>query len=780
MVSTRRSNRTLATVIRESPVDVSEKKHSENGDPSATSLNFNRVDSQISGGSANVESAEEESLSGPDDISAPSKKRARSNQVTAKNRPKKYVRGKQGGLQGLMKMPIEIFNEIAYLLTPGDLLSLARSSRFFRSMLLQRSAVQMWRHAESSVHGLPPCPPDMCEPQYAALMFSKYCTLCGASATAKVDAHLAVRLCSACRDTQLQELNTSRPPFDLELVHYSMYTRPKREKSQPRLPRHTVFGLKHEVEEVRAKQDQLRRTKDQKGLDKWEREKKAAVLSRNKHARLLVSYIEKSEHSREVDLDNMKQQRRKDIVERLKALGWTDKDMTFDGPPVKPWSALVDAPKPLTDRIWTNILPKLTEMLEENRELNITNEKKHQRLLRRMLVDKFLMHMKYTTHPFEAIFETLGVPTPLPPDLTNRSGMIKSFLLQKASPETPNPFPKTQAMLDWDCLRDLSEVEMSLEEVGAKLEERKAEIEEKALEWRTLTERQLVQRLTSETSEYNKDVVLKVKGTIEPTSQLSRNTRLLLRADTIFKREMSNSIRVLSASSYTGLIPDYYPNFVSSKFDGLKETVFGNSSRYSQETDLNKYVRDTEAEEIAKLLLLELDMPDASHIELQVLRARFVCGRCVDKKPKTWIKMVGHYLEESTFWDVQKDDTHHAPVRHPILVRHLHALEATDNAKPLIRLLAEDEATSMTALAEGMLFSWPCCYLCEATGRRSKRLSKDDILVHMLEVHDVTEPVEGVYYGANPHEPLENTWHEEWDKFHDARATVPGSSVPKS
>ncbi|KAG8784599.1 hypothetical protein FRC12_018510 [Ceratobasidium sp. 428] len=754
MVSTRRSNRTPATVTRESPIDVSEKKYNENG------------------GSVDVESDEEGILSEQDDVLAPSKKRARSNQVTAKNRPKKYVRGKQGGLRGLMKMPIEIFNEIAYLLTPGDLLSLTRSSKFFRSMLLQRSAVQMWRRAESSVPGLPPCPPDMCEPQYAALMFSKHCTLCGAGATAKVDAHLAVRLCSACRDTQLQVLNTSRSSVNFELVRYSTHTRPKREKSQPRLSIHSVFGLKHEVEEVRAKQDQFRRTKDQKGLDKWEKEKKAAVLSRIEHAKLLIRYIEESELSREADLDNMKQQRRTNIVERLKALGWTDKDMSFDVPLVKSWSALVDAPKPLTDRIWTNILPKLTQMLEENRERNITNEKKHQRLLRRALVDKFLLHMKYTAHPFETIFEALGVPTPLPPDLTNRSGMIKSLVLQKTSPETPNPFPKPQAMLEWDCLRDLSEVEMSLEEVGAKLEERKEEIEEKVLEWRTLTERHLVQRLTSETSEYDKDVVLKVKDTTEPTSQLSRNTRLLLRADTIFKQEMSDSIRVLSASSYGGLIPDYYPNFVSSKSDSLKETIFGDYSRYSQETNLNKYVRDTETEEIAKLLLLELNVPDASHIELQALRARFVCGRCVDKKPKAWTRMLGHYMEELTFWDVQKDDTRHPPVRHPILVRHLHALERTENSKPLIRLLAKEEATEMTALVENASDVKLYCYLCEATGRRNKRLSRDDMLVHMQEVHDATTPVGRVYYGAEAHKESDSTWCEEWDMFHDARATA--------
>lgn len=39
-------------------------------------------------------------------------KRARSTVPKPKGPRKKYVRGKQGGLQGMMKMPLEIFTEV--------------------------------------------------------------------------------------------------------------------------------------------------------------------------------------------------------------------------------------------------------------------------------------------------------------------------------------------------------------------------------------------------------------------------------------------------------------------------------------------------------------------------------------------------------------------------------------------------------------------------------------------------------------------------------------------
>ena len=94
-----------------------------------------------------------------------------------------------------MKMPLEIFTEvcclciftifanlrmvhqIAYHITPGDLVALVRCSKFFRNMLLRRSASLIWQRAAQNMAGLPPCPAGMCEPQYAALMFSKHCTV---------------------------------------------------------------------------------------------------------------------------------------------------------------------------------------------------------------------------------------------------------------------------------------------------------------------------------------------------------------------------------------------------------------------------------------------------------------------------------------------------------------------------------------------------------------------------------------------------------------------------
>ncbi|KAG8755646.1 hypothetical protein FRC12_010818, partial [Ceratobasidium sp. 428] len=224
------------------------------------------------------------------------RKRARTSQVAFQASRKKHVRGKQGGLKGLMRMPIEIFTEIAYLLWPGDLLALAWSNKFFRGVLFQRSAVHMWQRAQSNVPGLPPCSPELNEPQYAALVFSKTCTLCGANAMAKLDVYLVARLCSSCRDTELQELNPREDPLvKLNLIRYSSDTRPKRDASDDSRTRYTkgaVFGFRHEIEEVQEMQQSLRRKRNKQDLAKWEDERRLATNARHKHAKKLLKYLQ--------------------------------------------------------------------------------------------------------------------------------------------------------------------------------------------------------------------------------------------------------------------------------------------------------------------------------------------------------------------------------------------------------------------------------------------------------------------------------------------------------
>jgi hypothetical protein len=65
--------------------------------------------------------------------------------------------------------------QILSFLYPMDLLNLSRTSKDFRNLLLQRSSAAAWKAARLQVDGLPDCPPDLSEPQYANLAFYPHC-----------------------------------------------------------------------------------------------------------------------------------------------------------------------------------------------------------------------------------------------------------------------------------------------------------------------------------------------------------------------------------------------------------------------------------------------------------------------------------------------------------------------------------------------------------------------------------------------------------------------------
>ncbi|KAG8767564.1 hypothetical protein FRC12_006170 [Ceratobasidium sp. 428] len=752
MVSTRSKSRAnlAADPLEENQVQELENEHEighlhEDKDPSLTP---------------------DDNLSERDDKPTRDKKRARTSQATSQAGRKKYVRGKQGGLQGLMRMPIEIFTEIACLLWPEDLLALAWSNKFFHGVLFQRSAVHIWQCAQSNVPGLPPCPSELNEPQYAALVFSKTCTLCGATATARPDVYLVARLCSSCRDTELQELNSREDPLvELDLIRYSPDTRPKRVTSDDSRTRYTkgaVFGFKSEIEEAREIRQSFLRKRNKQGLAKWEGERRLAAQVRDEHAKQLRRYLGAVAGSREEKVDQLKEQRQNIIFERLKALNWTDEDLVFKGPEAKPWHALVSAPKPLTDRIWTNMLPKLTQILEENRERHALEAKKQRRIDRLTCVDRFLMRMKYLEHPFEPIFQALGVPTPPPPDFAGPSTRWAS-IIKKNEPQAANPFPKSLSALKWECLKEFDETEMSIEEVEAKLEGRKDVISEKVLEWRALTEQQLVERLGPELSNAQDEAVLVIDNNTDLATQLSRNTRLLLRADTVFKQvafDPDDKFKIPYSA------PCYYPRFISSVDDHLHLRERHYSPWQKKAVSLDLYARDTKTERVVKLMLQDLGLPDVSHIELKVMGERFMCGRCCDYEPDSWTSFVWHFLRELDTWDRRGNAVQQLPVRHGIELRNVHDIESP-NTRPLVQLLSQELASKLKEAFEN---SWlrPQCYLCQAAGCDSFRTRF--MIDHMKDRHDVTDPVEGIHYGDYHDGPSKSRdeWYEKWDEYHDA------------
>lgn len=106
----------------------------------------------------------------------------------------------------LTLLPPEMIRQIALSLGPGDLLTLARTCRHLRKMLMSKSYAPIWQEAEEMTPRLPRRPSELSSPQYAALVFSNYCTLCGGDKSVELEAALRVRLCQSCRVSELVDI----------------------------------------------------------------------------------------------------------------------------------------------------------------------------------------------------------------------------------------------------------------------------------------------------------------------------------------------------------------------------------------------------------------------------------------------------------------------------------------------------------------------------------------------------------------------------------------------
>ncbi|KAF8596717.1 hypothetical protein BDV93DRAFT_527881 [Ceratobasidium sp. AG-I] len=766
------------------------------------------IDDLIGSGHRSLDEEDEVDQDGPEGRMP---KRARFNDPKPKAPRKKYVRGKQGGLQGMMKMPLEIFTEIACHITPGELIALIRCSRFFRMMLLRRSAILIWQRAAQNVHGLPPCLTGMCEPQYAALMFSKHCTLCGAASTAKLDPYLRVRLCSTCRDTQLEAWSIGSLHECAYLISRSGVSKPKTAGGghKGRSYRPKYYCLLPEAQELRRKSQELQHSKDHRAYACWVEERQKEIQLRSKEASALQEYILSTSKSHVAGLVDARKQRREVVRERLNALGWTDAEQKLCSRFAKSWNALVDTPKPLTDRTWNNLLPKLVPLLEGNRAWRLEDEKLQRRIQRQKFLHKLLMEMKRTEDPFAAAHAALvtnqGSEIPVVQNSDSNSDLdlspffptldaLKATQVQRGVAQ--NPFPKTNKMLEWECLKDLSEMEVEVGRIEELFNERREQVRQSVGDWRTDLEKRLVEIYetgvegTLEGGGTKAEPIVKVNGSTDSTKGLSPHVRFLLRADTIFKEDTFESIQYDEDLSFFGeqvpAIPSlcYYPNIISQD-DSFHEFPEWQSP-FEPEVNAERYLPYTEAEKLVKKMLVDIQMPDVARMELEAMKSRFACGRCTELKPMTWDNLVLHYMQQQQQWGKDLIKTGLYTIGHPIAFRNVHNVDWTTNPKPLARILTVEEASNMDFISRfGLDRFW--CMLCDGTGRHHLDLV-EGVRVHLQDVHNIEDPTEGLYYRSEQdYDPVSNffsdEWQKQWDAFHDAQAasaelTTTSSSSP--
>ncbi|KAI0794311.1 hypothetical protein C8Q74DRAFT_1445734 [Fomes fomentarius] len=315
---------------------------------------------------------------------------APTNATTQAVTTKGAVRLRRGCLQDLPDTAVELQLEIYGQLDPQDLLNMSRTCKKFRKFFLHRNNEKLWDSVVSNAEGLPPRPPWMSVQGFIHLLFSPTCHNCGASNVRKALWPWFVRYCGKCMDeltwggieaaARLEATPahlsrwTIRPVFDklFNVVHLDMNRFQNKQYNRV---------LKKDVEDM-VKSWVVSSDVNRIGGD-WGRfiDRRAEVTSmRYSYARKCERWYTQQEETKAVVrtalLQDVREQRFRDIVARLKETGW-EKELDFlgtEGLEKMSCRPVVQRSVKLTKKEWERVLAAIDTFLVKTRADRLKKE----------------------------------------------------------------------------------------------------------------------------------------------------------------------------------------------------------------------------------------------------------------------------------------------------------------------------------------------------------------------------------------------------------------------
>ncbi|KAF6744212.1 hypothetical protein DFP72DRAFT_85972 [Ephemerocybe angulata] len=307
----------------------------------------------------------------------------------------------------LTGLPFDLLSEIYALLHPVDLLQLARTSKVFRKVLMNRQASRkmIWLPALASVRGLPPCPKDLAEPRYINLLLESTCDGCSVTASrssinTRVWKHLTnySQTCGGPGDCDFpnfvdpHELPDDLPEDFETMVPASCYTF-RRSLSRPELVSWRLADkngdevLLYDLDAVKALKEEYDLTKKGKARELWIERKKEEMRTKFQFFKacrdFLQTQIEEEREAEHKRMEALKDKRSEQIFKKLSEIGYAEECRTFFELNPKEYMAPEHVreyrrklvPKELTDEEWPVIKDSMVAFMKTAREHNSRNFK---------------------------------------------------------------------------------------------------------------------------------------------------------------------------------------------------------------------------------------------------------------------------------------------------------------------------------------------------------------------------------------------------------------------
>ncbi|KAJ3551107.1 hypothetical protein NM688_g4932 [Phlebia brevispora] len=268
-------------------------------------------------------------------------------------------RNQRGVLKLLLNVPVEIVLEVLRQLSPLDLLHLSRTSKAFRAILMRRSSNEIWAAAWKTDEDIPPCPNEMAAPAFADLMYGSWCHTPQKCLEYKQSSH---------HQYGWDDIEFGFRPEQYPLVFlipglqgdgYGSY-----EYNRVRNYAETYVSARLEdiVEFVNAWKAVPTEGREQFLQQRYQKSKE-----RQEHARLCHQWEFRMRQKEIAQLEAAKLTRHNEIVKRLGAQGWAEVLEHLTEEQQREFKALPDVKlkKPLTDRTFQNMLPRLIPVMEK-------------------------------------------------------------------------------------------------------------------------------------------------------------------------------------------------------------------------------------------------------------------------------------------------------------------------------------------------------------------------------------------------------------------------------
>lgn len=215
--------------------------------------------------------------------------------------------------------------------------------------------------------------------------------------------------------------------------------------------------------------------------------------------------------------------------------------------------------------------------------------------------------------------------------------MLKTLSAEALEVLSIEPIPEFSDALEWPIIKRLLNTVRPISEMEALFVQERSTIDREVSAWRARIKTSLVDVVRKSLVENRcmpqapTVIAINEHPSDNPLRDIPLEMQLLLRADTLFVSNASNYL------DYSRLPFCNYETYMRE----LRRWIGYKSDEHWRLVHGSRFRLHPTAPVIARALLDALGRPfHTTIVELEALGKRFVCGRCDDEKPKTWLEIV--------------------------------------------------------------------------------------------------------------------------------------------